>query len=117
MSNFNRLTEAEEERLHLLGEELGETQRSIGKILRHGYESKNPFELDGLSNKENLEEELGHILNSICLLAYNNDISFPDLILSASKKSNKCFTYLHDPNNLSCNTDEYRAYVKTLFNI
>lgn len=41
MSKFsNKLNDAQSERLALLLEELGEAQQAIGKILRHGYQSR-----------------------------------------------------------------------------
>src|SRR5579872_899269 len=38
-----RLTPAQIERLALLAEECGEVMQAVSKILRHGYESRNPF--------------------------------------------------------------------------
>lgn len=58
--NFNELTPAETERLAILAEEMGETIQVIGKILRHGYDSRNPLEgKTGWTNRANLEKELG----------------------------------------------------------
>lgn len=41
-SHFNGLTPAEAERLAMLAEEAGEIVLAIGKVLRHGYESRHP---------------------------------------------------------------------------
>jgi hypothetical protein len=41
--HFNGLTPAEAERLALLAEECGEVIQAIGKVLRHGYESRHPY--------------------------------------------------------------------------
>ena len=57
--NFNGLSPAEAERLAILAEEMGETIQEIGKILRHGYESRWPD--DAPTNREKLEVELGDI--------------------------------------------------------
>jgi len=42
MRHFNNLTPAEAERLAYLIEELAEVQQIAGKILRHGYDSRDP---------------------------------------------------------------------------
>ena len=49
---FNQLSDAQLERLYILSEELGEAQQAVGKILRHGYDSKHPE--TGITNKESL---------------------------------------------------------------
>jgi NTP pyrophosphatase (non-canonical NTP hydrolase) len=54
-----RLTAAEIERLAMLAEECGEVQQAVGKILRHGYESKPPR--GGLTNRVALEREIGDV--------------------------------------------------------
>lgn len=66
--HFNKLTPAEAERLALLLEEMGECQQAIGKILRHGYESKHPNKMDGPTNRESLEREVGDVLHAIWLM-------------------------------------------------
>lgn len=57
----NELTRAQLERLAILSEELGEAQQCIGKILRHGYDSHNPVVNTGMTNRRELERELGDI--------------------------------------------------------
>lgn len=57
----NGLSEAEAERLAMLLEELGEVQQIIGKILRHGYESRDPTKDDSPTNRALLERELGDV--------------------------------------------------------
>lgn len=59
MSDFtNNLTAAEQERLAILAEEMGEALQIIGKIIRHGYESYNPTlvqnQMDGVAKLTNL---------------------------------------------------------------
>lgn len=75
MEHFNKLTPAQAERLALLLEELGEAQQAIGKILRHGYESRSPL-LQGATrnNRDDLEEEVGHVVAAIRILRNSGDI-------------------------------------------
>jgi len=68
-NHFNRLTEAEAERLAILIEECGEVTQAACKILRHGYESTNPkaitpIEEDPETNRSALERELGDLLHA-----------------------------------------------------
>jgi NTP pyrophosphatase (non-canonical NTP hydrolase) len=53
------LSDAERERLAILAEECGEVIQIIGKVLRHGYESRHPN--GGPTNRELLESELAHV--------------------------------------------------------
>lgn len=68
MNHFNELTPAEAERLSLLLEECGEVLQIIGKIQRHGYDSADPTKDDGLTNRDLLEYELGHLSAAVTLL-------------------------------------------------
>lgn len=54
--HFNNLTPAEAERLAMLAEECGEVIQIIGKILRHGYDSRHPD--GGMTNRELLQREV-----------------------------------------------------------
>ena len=71
---FNQLTDAQAERLALLLEELGEAQQAIGKILRHGYESRHPSKPHGPSNRDSLEIELGDVAAAIDIMKMAKDI-------------------------------------------
>lgn len=71
----NGLTDAETERLALLGEECAEIGQTIGKILRHGPESRNPDVTGSPTNREDLEHEIGDLLWAIDLLNHCGDIS------------------------------------------
>ena len=71
---FNELTSAQAERLAILLEEMGEAQQAIGKILRHGYASQNPDVLDGPTNRESLERELGDVAAAMGLMFAANDL-------------------------------------------
>lgn len=65
-------TSAELERLAIAMEEMGEAVQAMGKILRHGFESK---WLEGQTNREQLEIELGDVLYSINLLIQKGDVN------------------------------------------
>ncbi len=90
------LTKEQLERLAILSEELGEVQQVIGKILRHGYETSNPLEENGKTNREKLEMELGDV---VCVLGLMNqekdfdDIKIGKLAESKIKKINKWMHY------------------------
>ena len=100
MTFTNGLTRAQEERLAILLEELGEAQQAIGKILRHGYDSCNPLlePEDGnpkTCNREDLEKELGDVLFAIELLQIEKDISRTDTNARMWEKAEKIKPYLH----------------------
>jgi NTP pyrophosphatase (non-canonical NTP hydrolase) len=89
------LTLAETERLALLLEEMGEAQQIIGKILRHGYASKNPFYPDGETNRELLTRELGDVLVAIDFLTENGDVKMDDLEDRKRVKNHRIWDWLH----------------------
>jgi NTP pyrophosphatase (non-canonical NTP hydrolase) len=93
MSAFNELTPAEAERLALLLEELGEAQQAIGKVLRHGYESTHPD--GGPTNREMLEDELGHVYFAAALLCESGDLEATGIFRSQSVKEEDVKQYLH----------------------
>jgi hypothetical protein len=68
----DRLSEAQVERLAILGEELAESGQVIGKILRHGYESRHPDEPE--TNRERLMEEVGHVVAAVMLAVAAGDV-------------------------------------------
>ena len=90
----NGLTNAEAERLALLLEELGEAQQVIGKILRHGYESVNPFE-PTTTNRERLVRELGDVLVAIDFLLDYGDVKQEDLDDRKRVKHHRIWDWLH----------------------
>lgn len=96
---FNNLTPAEAERLAILSEEMGEAIQSIGKILRHGYESKNPDVADSLTNRAMLEKELGHVRNSMLMLCEKGDVSKEVIHSWANEKRLSIEKYLHHQND------------------
>jgi len=92
---FNQLTPAEAERLALLSEELGEAQQIIGKILRHGYENCNPYDVNRIKNRNLLEKELGDVHAAIRLMLRSNDISSSEIRYFKEFKLKKIEKYLH----------------------
>lgn len=91
--HFNRLTPAEAERLALLSEEMGEAIQAIGKILRHGYESKHPE--GGPTNRETLEQELGDVRHCMIRLCESGDLSKAAIHEAADRKAERVGVYLH----------------------
>lgn len=76
---FSRLTPKQVEQLALLSEELGEAQQVIGKILRHGYESRNPNNAEDLTNRDLLTQECGDVVAAIQLLADAHELDADEL--------------------------------------
>lgn len=89
----NNLSLAEIERLAVLAEELGEVQQMVGKILRFGYESKNPSDLDGKTNRELLETELGDLTLIINHCHTTEDINLLNVMSYSEKKKPKLNKY------------------------
>jgi len=101
MGDFsNALSNAEIERLALLSEEAGELVQVIGKILRHGYESYNPYQSELGSNREQLEAEIGDLLYSIELMHRNNDIDKWSVEAGCDAAIEKKPKYLHHQTEL-----------------
>lgn len=95
MQNFNELTNAETERLALLAEELGEATHAIGKILRHGYESKNPYHIQGPTNREALEREVADVYVAIRMMFDAGDIRRMACATHEDIKTEAVKKYLH----------------------
>ncbi len=91
-NHFNDLTPAELERLAILSEELGESQQAIGKILRHGYDSCYGT---GLTNRQDLEREIGHVENAIQMLCGSSDLNIMNVQLSKDHKAVTIAEWLH----------------------
>jgi hypothetical protein len=71
----NGLSDSENELLALLSEECGEVVAIIGKIQRHGFDSRNPDEPDSLTNRLLLEKEIGHVRAAVHLLNEGQHVS------------------------------------------
>ncbi len=93
MENFNKLTVSEAERLALLSEECGEVIQVIGKILRHGFESRHPN--GGPTNRETLERECGDLRHSMLLMIASGDLREEKIAESAVNKALNVVKYLH----------------------
>jgi hypothetical protein len=90
------LSPAQLERLALLSEELGEAQQAIGKILRHGYESHNPFSASvSPSNREALEAELGHVQHAVDRMTLAADLSVVAVNGAKKAKADRIGRWLH----------------------
>ena len=92
IEHFNQLTPAEAERLAILSEECGEVVQAIGKILRHGYDSR--YEA-GQTNREQLELELGDLEVIVCKMLDARDISSKNMETRIKLKTEKIKKYLH----------------------
>lgn len=69
--SFNKLTDAQAERLAMLAEEAGEVVQAVTKILRHGYMSSYD---NGETNQAALERELGDMAAVLRLMMLRGDI-------------------------------------------
>ena len=94
---FNKLTDAQLERLYVLSEELGEVQQVIGKVLRHGYESTYPGETE--TNLQSLQRELGDVFCALKLMDDASDIDTDRMIEHAVAKEARVQKYLHHQND------------------
>lgn len=95
MKNHNQLTPAETERLAILAEEMGECIQVIGKILRHGYDSRNPLMPLSETNRENLMKELGDVELAIYLMAEARDIDRNCIDRARIEKGKNITPWLH----------------------
>ena len=68
---FNGLTPAEAERLFMLSEEAGEIVQAVGKILRHGPNSRHPE--GGETNIETLRRELSDLIAVATIMREKGD--------------------------------------------
>lgn len=66
--HFNGLTPAQQERLVMLAEECGEVIQAVTKILRHGYDSCNPYSQNCETNREHLLRELYDVAATMGML-------------------------------------------------
>lgn len=92
-AHFNQLTPAEAERLALLAEECAEVIQVVGKILRHGYESRHPD--GGPSNRALLETELGHIGSAQHMMTQADDVNSESIDASLRAKLRRVYSFLH----------------------
>jgi NTP pyrophosphatase (non-canonical NTP hydrolase) len=93
--HFNRLTEAEQERLAILIEECAEVSHVACKILRHGYESTNPSVGNLATNREALQRELGDLLHAVDFMEHKRDVNPEAVDDYRMLKSKLIARYLH----------------------
>jgi NTP pyrophosphatase (non-canonical NTP hydrolase) len=77
----------------ILLEELGECQQIIGKILRHGLESRHPN--GGPANRELLQSELGDVSFAMRLLCDAGDLDAQEIEAAVAAKKQRVKQYLH----------------------
>ncbi len=94
----NELTAGELERLALLAEEAGEVVQIVNKIIRHGYESYNPFDDNQRTNRSLLEKELGDLTFAVRLLSAALEVNKSNINLYANDKAGKVGRWFHHQN-------------------
>lgn len=91
--NFNKLTDAELERLTLIGEECSEVSQAVCKATRHGLECCHPVTL--ITNRNNIEKEIGDALGVIDFAIKNGDFNLQNIEHYRRIKMAKTAQYLH----------------------
>jgi hypothetical protein len=94
-NELNLPTQAELERLAILVEECAEVQQIAMKIMRHGYESYNPFDESKTTNRNLLNKELGDLEFAARFMMDNNDISRMAIAEQEGLKHEAIKKYLH----------------------
>ena len=72
---MKELTKAEVERLSILSEEAAEVVQRVSKIFRFGISNTKPGTNPPQTNKQLLEEELGHLSLAIATCIASGDVS------------------------------------------
>ena len=96
---------AELERLAVLAEECGEVVQVIGKIIRHGYDSKHPDNMNGPDNRRLLEKEIGDVKAILRLMLDAGDVSMLPIKASRDEKYARLATYMHNARNVQLAKD------------
>ena len=84
---------AQAERLVCLMEEMAESTQEITKAIRHGLDSIHPER--GVSNRQSLEKELGHVLFWLTQLTQHGDINPQRVCASMLTKEVTAGKWLH----------------------
>lgn len=93
---FSNLRPDEIERLGLLAEEAAEVIQVVGKILRHGWDSRKPSDPTGPTNRENLLTELIDFSTIVGLCEGCGDFNISSVIQERSfEKIEKLKRYTH----------------------
>lgn len=95
MERFNKLTEAELERLALLNEDCAEVMHIVSKIIRHGYESTDPTKKDSPTNRKLLEKEMGDLEWSLNFMKRVDDVFALQIIEHRARREFEVGKYLH----------------------
>lgn len=93
--HFNQLTASELERLSILAEECAEVIQIVNKIIRHGYESCNPFDTEKTTNRRLLEKELGDMSYAEGALIQHDDVDAIRINNRRMQKEQDIRKYLH----------------------
>ncbi len=92
---FSNLTDAAIERMSVLTEECGESVQIAGKVVRHGWLSYHPEDVNKTVNRQLLEKELGDVLFAMRLLGSAGDISLMEVERHSREKAQRIGAYLH----------------------
>lgn len=90
---FNGLPPDQAEALALLAEECGELVQVIGKILRHGFDSRHPD--TGRPNYELFAREVGDVMASLRIAEVQRLLSWGEVIRARDHKLMRVQQYLH----------------------
>jgi NTP pyrophosphatase (non-canonical NTP hydrolase) len=98
---FNQLTDQQMERLFYLSEELGEAQKAVAKILRHGYASGNPDKIVNQTdkgivydNKMELEDEMSDVMRAMNFLCRAGELDVQRMTIQSMDET-RVKKYLH----------------------
>ncbi len=83
---YNKLTDAEAERLDILTEEAGEIVQAASKVKRHGYASFNPFQEPPETNRQALEREIGDLMGILDVMIADGDLDHMQISDARAKK-------------------------------
>jgi hypothetical protein len=95
----NHPTDAQSEQLAFLTEEMGEAQQVVGKIGRHGLDSRWP-KPDGQTNTQMLEKEVGHVLAAIDIMVERGMLDPKSLAMWRRDKLQSVQPWLHCQENI-----------------
>lgn len=70
----NKLDNLQQERLVILMEEASEVIKDVCKVLRFGFDDKNPLLEGAITNREHIEREIGDFNNAVRMLVAAGDI-------------------------------------------
>ena len=86
------LTDAQRERLACLAEEAAEIVQAVGKILRHGYDSRYH---DGTTNTAALEREIGDLTYVVDCMSLAGDVDAGAIDAAREAKVPRFRKYTH----------------------